>query len=124
MSINFCSISLRVIGSLLYLAVRRVFAAIYILWIALCAALFVAFRGAEDPSRRAGRILSNAAGERAVAILRQRGIRGYEAVHAAYSENRWIVLCDRLPHTGLREAVVVELRSVDGSLITIRKPRD
>ncbi|HEV8658475.1 MAG TPA: hypothetical protein VGS96_07580 [Thermoanaerobaculia bacterium] len=103
---------------------RRVFAAIYILWIALCAALFVAFRGAEDPSRRAGRILSNDAGTRAVSVLRARGIRGYEAVHVAYSENRWVVLCDRVPHSALRDAIVVELRAADGSLLTIRKPVD
>jgi hypothetical protein len=36
--------------------------------------------------------------------------------------NRWIVLCDRVPHTGLRDAVVVELDAVDGHLVTIRKP--
>lgn len=104
------------------------FAALYILWIAICGIAFIALRGREDPSRRAGRILSNDAGDRAVAILRQRGIRGYEAVHIAYAsrgeggkENRWIVLCDRVPHTALRDALVVELRAEDGSLIGIRK---
>jgi hypothetical protein len=97
-------------------------AAIYLAWIALCALLFFAFRGAEDPSRRSGRILSHDDGDRAVAILRQRGINDYEAVHVAYSDKRWIVLCDRVPHTALKEAVVVELRAVDGSLIVIRKP--
>ncbi len=73
--------------------------------------------------------MSNDAGDRAVAILRRRGLRGYEAVHVAYAsrgeggtENRWVVLCDRVPHTALQEAIVVELRAVDGSLITIRKP--
>jgi hypothetical protein len=107
------------------------FAALYILWIAICVILFVALRGAEDPSRRAGRILSNDAGDRAVAILRARGIRGYEAVHVAYAsrgeggkEKRWVVLCDRVPHTALREALVVELRAADGALLTIRKPVD
>jgi hypothetical protein len=107
----------------------QVFAAVYVSWIILCAILFFALRHAEDPSRRAGRILSNDAGDRAVAILRQRGLRDYQAVHVAYAgrgergeENRWIVLCDRVPHTALRDAVVVELRAVDGSLITIRKP--
>jgi hypothetical protein len=101
---------------------RALFVAIYILWIAVSAALFIAFRGGEDPSRRAGRILSNDAGSRAVAVLRERGIRGYEAVHVAYSDGRWIVLCDRVPHTALREALVVELRAADGSLLVIRKP--
>ncbi len=98
-------------------------------WIVFCAILFVALRHAEDPSRRAGRILSNDAGDRAVAILRQRGLPGYEAVHVAYAahgegggEPRWIVLCDRVPHTALAEALVVELRAADGSLIVIRKP--
>lgn len=105
------------------------FAVVYIGWIAVCAILFFAWRHAEDPSRRAGRILSTDAGDRAVAVLRERGIRGYEAVHVAYAgrgeggnENRWIVLCDRVPHTALADALVVELRAADGSLITVRKP--
>jgi hypothetical protein len=105
------------------------FAVVYIGWIALCATLFFALRHAEDPSRRAGRILSTDAGNRAVAMLRQKGIRGYEAVHVAYAgrgeggkENRWIVLCDRVPHTALADALVVELRAADGSLIAVRKP--
>ena len=112
-------------------ALRRsqVFFGVYVLWIAICAILFVVLRHAEDPSRRAGRILSNDAGTLAVLILRQRGLRDYEAVHVAYagrgeggSENRWVVLCDRVPHTALRDALVVELRAGDGSLLTIRKP--
>lgn len=98
------------------------FAAVYVVWIVVCALLFVALRHAEDPSRRAGRIQPNDAGNRAVAILRQQGVRGYEAVHVAFAGNRWIVLCDRVPHTGLTRALVVELRAVDGGLITIRKP--
>jgi hypothetical protein len=88
----------------------------------VCALLFIALRGVEDPSRRAGRILSNDAGDRAVAILRQHGYKGYESVHVAYADNKWIVLCDRVPHTAMREAVIVELRAVDGNLISIRKP--
>lgn len=107
---------------------RRRFFALYAVWILTCAIAFVALRGAEDPSRRHGRILSNDAGDRAVAILRTRG--SYEAVHVGYakrgeagSEDRWIVLCDRVPHTELRDAIVVELRADDGSLLTIRKPR-
>jgi len=32
------------------------------------------------------------------------------------------VLCDRVPHTALREAVVVELDAANGSLLAIRKP--
>ena len=95
-----------------------------------CAIAFLALRGAEDPSRRHGRILSNDAADRAVAILRAKGIRDYDAVHVGYakrgeagSEDRWIVLCDRVPHTELREAVVVELKAEDGTLLTIRQPR-
>ena len=102
----------------------RWFAVIYVAWIALCAVGFVAVRHAPDPSRRAGRILPSAAGDRAVAVLRQRGLRGYEAVHVAAEGDRWIVLCDRVPHSALREALVVELRAGDGSLLTIRKPVD
>lgn len=105
------------------------YAALYAGWIALCAVLFLLLRGAEDPSRRHGRILSNDAGDRAVAILESRGFHGYEAVHAAYanrgeagSENRWVVLCDVRPHSALTRALVVELRAADGALIGIRRP--
>lgn len=98
------------------------FTAIYLSWITFCAVLFLGLHGAEDPSRPSGRILSNEAGEKAVAILEQRGLKGYEAVHVAYADKKWVVLCDRVPHTALEEALVVELRAVDGSLLTIRKP--
>jgi len=110
--------------------VRRRFFALYIASILLCAIAFVALRGAEDPSRRHGRILSNDAAARALAILRTKGVRDYDAVHVGYakrgeagSEDRWIVLCDRVPHTQLRDALVVELRASDGALLTIRKPQ-
>jgi len=103
---------------------------LYPVWIAVCAIAFVALRGAEDPSRRSGRILSNDAGDRAVAILvTQPQFHGYEAVHVAYAgkgeggpQARWIVLCDRIPHTALHDAVVVELDARDGRLLSIRKP--
>ena len=97
------------------------YAAIYIAWIALCAVLFLALRGSEDPSRRHGRILSNDAGELAVSILKSRGITGYDAVHVGADSDRWIVLCDKRPPTALRDALVVELRAADGALLTIRK---
>jgi hypothetical protein len=97
----------------------------YPAWILLCAVLAFALRHTEDPSRRAGRILSNDAGLRAVALLRQMDrarYRDYEAVHAAWEVDRWIVLCDRVPHTALNDAIVVELAGKDGSLVRIRKP--
>jgi len=112
--------------------VNRRFALAYVVWIALCAALFAALAGAEDPSRRHDRILSNDAGARAVVVAAQRDprFRGYEAVHVAYAgrgeggrEARWVVLLDRVPHTALHDAVVVELRASDGALLTIRSPR-
>ena len=102
---------------------------LYILWIALCAILFLALRGAEDPSRPQGRILSIEAGVRALAIARARGLEDYEVVHVARAregegaaEHRWIVLLDKVPHTRLKEAIVVELRTSDGSLLGIRRP--
>jgi hypothetical protein len=105
---------------------RRRYWLLYPAWIALCAVLFLSMRHREDPSRRPGRILSDDAGVRALAILHR---PGYEVVHAAYagrgeggSTDRWVVLCDRIPHTALRDAVVVELDAVDGHLLTIRKP--
>ncbi|HVR39001.1 MAG TPA: hypothetical protein VMU84_07880, partial [Thermoanaerobaculia bacterium] len=55
-------------------------------WIALCAVLFLALAGTEDPSRRHGRILSNDAGRLALAALRSRDplrYRDYEVVHVA-----------------------------------------
>lgn len=108
---------------------RRRFFALYLVWILGCAIAFLALRGAEDPSRRRGRILSTDAAVRAVNVLTAKGISGYRAVHVGYakrgeagSEDRWIVLCDRVPHTELREALVVELKAKDGSLLTVRKP--
>ena len=105
---------------------------LYIVWIAVCGILFVALRGAEDPSRRPGRILSNDAGDLAVAVLRQTIARATPATKPFTSRTRargraggvarWVVLCDRVPHSALRDAVVVELDAQDGSLLTIRKP--
>lgn len=106
------------------------FSLIYISWIALCAVLFVGLRGAEDPSRRRDRILNNDAAARAAAILtRDARYRGYEVVHVAYAnrgeggaEARWVVLLDRVPHSALHDARVVELRASDGKLIGMRAP--
>ena len=98
---------------------------LYPAWIALCAVLAFALRNSEDPSRRGDRILSNDAGARAVAALRQLDrarYRDFEAVHAAWERGRWVVLCDRVPHTALAEAVVVELDGRDGRVVRIRKP--
>jgi hypothetical protein len=112
--------------------VLRRFVWLYPAWIALCAILFLALRGSEDPSRRKGRILNTEAGVRAVAILRQRDpvrFRDFEPVHVAWaakgeegSANRWVVLCDHERHSGLRDALVVELEGTTGALLAIRKP--
>ena len=107
------------------------FPLIYASWIVLCAVLFVGLRGAEDPSRRGDRILNNDAAARAEAILTHDArYRGYEVVHVAYAnrgeggaEARWIVLLDRVPHSALHDARVVELRASDGKLLTIRAPK-
>lgn len=103
---------------------------LYPAWILVCAVLFFALGGLEDPSRPKGRILSIDAGRRAAAIAKQRGFRGYDVVHVARArrnegaaEERWIVLLDKVPHTRLRDAVVVELRAGDGTLLRIRKPQ-
>ncbi len=103
---------------------------LYPAWILVCTILFFALGGLEDPSRPKGRILSIDAGRRALAIAAERGLRSYEVVHVARArrnegapEERWIVLLDKVPHTRLREAVVVELRAEDGSLLRIRRPR-
>jgi hypothetical protein len=95
---------------------------LYPSWIALCAILFLALGGAEDPSRPKGRILSLEAGRQALAVAEQRGLRGYEVVHVARNDDRWIVLVDKVPHTRLREALVIELRVEDGTLLRVRKP--
>lgn len=106
---------------------------LYPLWIALCAVLFLALRGAEDPSRKHDRLLNTEAGVRAVAILRQRDparYRDYEPVHVAWAPkgeggeaNRWVVLCDHARHTGLTDAIVVEVDGKDGRLLSIRRPK-
>jgi hypothetical protein len=110
--------------------VPRRFFLLYPVWIGLCAILFIALRGADDPSRRHGRILNTEAGERAIAILHQRDpvhFRDYEAVHVAWAghgegapEDRWIVLCDHARHTNLTEAVVVEVDGKAGRLLRVR----
>jgi hypothetical protein len=107
------------------------FPLIYVSWIALCAVLFVGLRGAEDPSRRGDRILNNDAAARAADVLTADArYRGYEVVHVAYAnrgeggaEARWVVLLDRVPHSALHEARVVELRAKDGRVLGIRTPR-
>jgi hypothetical protein len=101
------------------------------LWVAICGGLVVALDNAPDPSRRRDRILSNDAGRIAVAEMRRRDaarFRDYEAVHVANaprsggrSEAKWIVLVDRVPHTGLRDAFIVELRASDGAVLGVRK---
>jgi hypothetical protein len=103
---------------------------LYLGWIALCAILFLALGGLEDPSRPEGRILSIEAGQRARAIARQRGFRDYDVVHVARArageggtQDRWVVLLDQVPHTSLRAAVVVELAEDSGTLLRIRRPR-
>ena len=100
----------------------RRFWLLYPAWILVCAILFVALSGLEDPSRPKGRILSIEAGVRALDIVRERGLSGYEVVHVARNEDRWVVLVDKVPHTRLREALVVELKVEDGTLVRIRKP--
>jgi hypothetical protein len=103
---------------------------LYIAWIALCAVLFVALASLEDPARPKGRILSIDAGRQALAVARDRGLRGYEVVHVARArageggrEDRWVVLLDRVPHTALAQAVVVELDAATGTPIKMRKCR-
>jgi hypothetical protein len=107
------------------------FLTLYALWTVVCAVSFFALSGREDPSRPRGRIRNNDAGARALAILRESSpaFRDFEVVHVAYArggeggkENRWVVLCDRVPHSALRDAMVVELRATDGTLLLIRKP--
>lgn len=102
---------------------------LYLVWIAVCAVLFLALGGLEDPSRPKGRILSIDAGRRALAVARDKGLREYEVVHVARArkneggtEERWVVLLDKVPHTGLREALVIELRASDGALLGMRRP--
>jgi hypothetical protein len=112
--------------------VRRRYWMLYPLWIAICAVLFVALEHRPDPSRPSGRVLSNDAAVRALTILQRSDparYSSYEVVHVAYAGRgeggpaaRWVVLCDRVPHTALREAVVVELDARDGALLGIRKP--
>ncbi|HEX8254115.1 MAG TPA: hypothetical protein VF846_13290 [Thermoanaerobaculia bacterium] len=102
---------------------------LYLGWIALCAILFFALSGLEDPSRPKGRVLSIEAGQMALAVACERGLREHEVVHVARArrgegaaEDRWIVLLDKVPHTRLREAVVVELDLETGELLRVRRP--
>lgn len=105
------------------------FALAVLVWAVVCAILFVALDGLEDPSRPKGRILSIDAGRRAVAIAAERGWRGYEVVHVARGranegakEDRWIVLLDTVPRSGFEKAIVIELGLESGELLRIRHP--
>ncbi len=110
----------------------RRFWPLYLVWIAVCAILFLLLRGAEDPSRRSGRIRPADAGVRALAALRDRDpgrFSSYEVIHVAFAragegaaERRWVVLCHRVPRSTIDDAIVVELRAEDGALLRIRKP--
>ncbi|HEX7707432.1 MAG TPA: hypothetical protein VF701_13335 [Thermoanaerobaculia bacterium] len=103
---------------------------LYLAWAIVCASLFFALRGREDPSRPTGRILSIEAGARASAVLREidrERYGAYSVVHVAgarrgegAAEDRWVVLLDRQPRTRLREAVVVELATEDGRTLRVR----
>jgi len=111
--------------------VFRRFPFLYPAWILLCAGLFLALGRFEDPARPEGRILSIEAGERARAIACARDFCDYEVVHVARARageggasERWVVLLDAVPHTRLREAVVVELRASDGALVVMRRPEN
>ena len=102
---------------------------LYPAWFALCAILFVALDGLEDPSRPRGRMLSVEAARVAAAIAEQRGLRGYEVVHVARAragegaaEDRWVILLDQVPHTSLQRAVVIELDIESGSFLRMRRP--
>ncbi len=110
---------------------KRRYAAIYAVWIVLCAAAFLALSRAEDPSRRSGRILNDEAGVIAQRLVRDRGpeFRDFEVVHIAWAskgevgpEARWVVLLDSKRHSGLSRAVVLELRAEDGALLRVRRP--
>jgi hypothetical protein len=113
-------------------SLRSRYALSYPAWILLCAILFFALRHADDPSRRGDRILNNDAAVLALRILDRTDharYRGYEVVHVAYAGkgeggalSRWVVLCDRVPHSGLEEAVVVEVDAGNGGPIEVRKP--
>jgi hypothetical protein len=107
----------------------RRFWPLYLGWVLLCALLFAGLRHAEDPSRPEGRVLPADAGRRALVYVEQRGLRGYEVVHVARARrgeggnlDRWVVLLDKVPHTRLNQAVVVEMDDAMGQLVAIRKP--
>ena len=109
--------------------VRRRIWLLYPAWIVFCALLFVALRGVDDPSRRHDRIASTDAAALALAALKTTNGTPFAVVHVAYAPRgetggraRWIVLCDHVPHTALRGALVVELDAQDGKVLLIRSP--
>lgn len=89
--------------------------------------------GVEDPSRRRDRVPQRVAAERALKTLHQldwERYRSYEIVHIAWArageihpEPRWLVLCDTVPRSGLRHAVVVEVGGRDGRFLAVRPAR-
>jgi hypothetical protein len=109
----------------------RHFWVLYVLWIVLCAGLFLILQPTEEQAARSNRLPSKTAGEIAQQIVRKSDPErwgGHDVVNVAYSregeagpEARWIVLLDRQPRSGLAEAVVVELEPATGALIRIRE---
>ncbi|HUO83716.1 MAG TPA: hypothetical protein VM534_01255 [Thermoanaerobaculia bacterium] len=111
---------------------RRRYWLLYLVWLGLCAALFIALLGARDPSLAGRNLSEEQAGQRALSLLKstdQARYSDYEVVSVAPvrknhggGPERWVVLCDRRPGTRLREAVVVEMNLDTGALIRIRPP--
>ena len=101
-----------------------------IIWWIACLAAINALRGVPFAERDQP-ITMEVASEIAIEELRAVDPDRYEdyvVLNAAYSksgelglEPRWIVLCDDIDRTGLREAVAMDIDSETGRVLRIRK---
>lgn len=105
---------------------------VYVVWIAISAAMVGGTVYLPDASRPSGRLDTEEASKRALEELHEmdpQRFGAYDVVAVAGSgrgelgpEARWVVLCDRSDRSALSEAVVVELDAGDFRLIRVRKP--
>ena len=113
---------------------RRQYWILYVATTAVCAVLFLSLQGVEDGSVRHDRLDNEQASQRAIAMLKSANPQryaNYEVVNAAFARKgeigptaRWVILCDTPQHSGLHDAVVVEIDGRTGALIRIRKAEE
>jgi len=112
-------------------AKRGFYPVLYPAWLLVCAISFYALRSAPDPARPSELFTPTTAREEALGHLREfdpTRFDDYKVVDAgvyrdpASGERSWIVLCDTVPRSALKRAVVVDLDARSGKVLRTRRP--